>query len=448
MMMWKKGILGLMAMGLLLPRTGVAQDQEISWSYRVSTGGWIGISVDFTSTFVGEGDEETLVVVTNVVEGSPAEQAGIRAGDTITHLDGRPASQRLFVSLAETLEAGDLVRIIVDREGGSREITVEAGEKPAVSPDFQEIIIKLDTVRTAILKGLDSLRGNIAGIHLNNTEGELSLEVLRIPSGENFTARGTVVRIPEIFVDGFPFETGNYAIAPELAMPFEGFLVKSQASDSLQENLALVRKELNEIRRRELTRQREIAAGIQGPIEEALRRDEVIRELRSQEAELAAQHEALAHQLRQVREQEVQRQWVEAEARTQDAFARTQWTRERTREEQYRELENLMETYQKQQYRSPVIVGRNMVLGGANLQPLTPAISEMLSVDRGVLVLSVMEGSPAAEIGLKDLDVIIQIAGEEVTSIGDLRMSLGLFEGPVRIHLVRKGEPVAITVVR
>ena len=84
-MMRKTGLWSLLAI-LALP--GLVSAQEATWSVQTNRG-WIGLSVLY-STGVVEGVETTVVVIDGVVEGSPAEAAGVQVGDTLTHLDGQP----------------------------------------------------------------------------------------------------------------------------------------------------------------------------------------------------------------------------------------------------------------------------------------------------------------------------------------------------------------------
>jgi C-terminal processing protease CtpA/Prc len=64
---------------------------------------------------------------------------------------------------------------------------------------------------------------------------------------------------------------------------------------------------------------------------------------------------------------------------------------------------------------------------GVSLMQMTDQLREYFNVekDRGVLVSSVVEGSPAAKAGLKAGDVIVSIAGRGVTSVGDVISELG-----------------------
>ena len=81
---------------------------------------------------------------------------------------------------------------------------------------------------------------------------------------------------------------------------------------------------------------------------------------------------------------------------------------------------------------------------------LTPEIAEALGLDvsRGVLVLDVVEGGPAAEAGAQRGDVIVSFAGEPVESVEDFLGELrGVAPGDqVEIVVNRGGEQVTLNV--
>jgi len=453
MIMWKRAILAILIAGLGGPASGRAQD--LSWTYRTPTGGWIGITVDFTMRSVGEG-AETLVVVREVVEGSPAQNAGIQVGDTITLWDGQPVSQRLFASLPEKLEAGDVVTLVIDRDGRSHEYLVEAAQRPQsqilIGPDAERLVIELGTLRGNIIKDLDSLLVSIQGLNLDSAESDLGVQIVRVPSRMGDEREfGFRFHLFEPFVDSVYFRPDIFVATPESAMPFEAFVVESQETAKIKEDLTKLRKQLTQVRRQELARQRELAAAIQGPIEEVLRRDEELKEMRAMEAELVDQQEELAARLRQVSEEVLRRQWVEPQGRSEEVLLRARQMNLEAVENARRERELIQEQardmyeLQREQLRSPVIVGQSMMLG-ALLAPLNPDLAEYFPVDEGVIVVQVTEGTPASEAGLQGGDIIVTMAGEEVTSLSDIRFGLSAFEGPLRILVIRKGNPVEIRI--
>ena len=70
------------------------------------------------------------VVVQEVVAGSPAELAGLRAGDVITQMDNvRLDANHLLSDLVAEHKPGDQVTFTLLRSGQSQTITVTLGER-------------------------------------------------------------------------------------------------------------------------------------------------------------------------------------------------------------------------------------------------------------------------------------------------------------------------------
>ncbi|HDQ13715.1 MAG TPA: Do family serine endopeptidase [Sediminispirochaeta sp.] len=102
--------------------------------------GWLGVSVgDVNSQLADELelDDGKGALVHNVYLDSPADKAGLKPGDFITHIDGRPVESRdEVVRIVGNLVAGDLVDFRVQRMGRSIELEVEIG----VRADEKEIL--------------------------------------------------------------------------------------------------------------------------------------------------------------------------------------------------------------------------------------------------------------------------------------------------------------------
>ena len=82
----------------------------------------------------------------DVAAGSPAASAGLRKGDVISGVDGRPVTQPQDVSEAiNALKPGDEMRLEVSRDGEQRIVTVELGGAPAAhAVSFQAPLFLLD----------------------------------------------------------------------------------------------------------------------------------------------------------------------------------------------------------------------------------------------------------------------------------------------------------------
>lgn len=452
-MLLKRRIWPLAVLALASPAVAPAQDIQATHRH-----GWIGVTVDYMTNLTAE-QEQTVALILKVEGGSPADAAGLRVGDLITHLDGKPFSARAFSSFTRNLEAGDLVRMTLERDEQEREVLIEAGARPKAyarpGPDVGTIVLKMDSVRGAILKNLDSLRLHITALNIGE-EGELSVQVLREPPDPEEHARiGYVFRMYEPTFDSLAFSPDTWTFTPDLALPFEAFLVDSEATDSLKQELKEVRSALTNVRRRELTRVREIQAGLQsGSVERVVREDELIQKLREEEEALIQEQEFLNQRLQELSEIEMKRQWADAQRIQENSM---QWVlrdteRSRAQMAQQEEMSSRARAAYEEAVRTavrrpltPLIVGRDFV-AGARIVPMTPWLAETYEVDEGVVVWEVLEGTPAHEAGLTGGDVIIRVGGEDVTSVDDLRFSFGYLKGPLRIRLIRKGEPVEVII--
>lgn len=72
--------------------------------------------------------------IATVAEGSAAEKAKLKAGDTILSIDGKEIEgfqgPKGLVEIMKAYKAGDKVKLHIDREGWERDLSVELGERP------------------------------------------------------------------------------------------------------------------------------------------------------------------------------------------------------------------------------------------------------------------------------------------------------------------------------
>ena len=453
-MMRKAGLWCLLA-ALALPGSGTAQ--EPTWTVQTSRG-WIGLSVLY-STGVVDGNETTVVVIDGVVEGSPAEAAGIQVGDTLTHLDGQPISQSVLSTLQRSIEAGDLVRLTLHREGQPREVLVEAVQNRAeawvLTPDAGQMAIRLNEVSGAILESLDSLRLSIIGIEEDPT-GEVAIRILQRPEAPDEKFQFDMqyrmwgpewdslhVSPPELFF-----------VEPGSAVPFEAFVASSEETRRVREQIKRARSALTDARRQELTRIRELEAALAGPIEEAVRNDAQIQEIREQERALSEELTLLNKRLEEVSQNLMHRRFAELQAEQEEALSTARRAieeesrrsrGERTEVIRSRERAALQEEYERRRPLNYVMAGQSFV-AGAQLQPLNKDLAPYFQVDEGVLVTEVLEGTPAFQAGLLAGDVIIKVGGERVSSLKDFRFGVGYLERPLRLQVIRKGDQVQILI--
>lgn len=122
---------------MALASTGVpaaAAGQEAVRGRAPASGqAWLGIGYDVR--WLQQGDRcEPRVVVESVVEGSPAQRAGLRPGDAILMVDEQPAPGSRLRALSARLSPGDSVRLRFERGGAVRLVTAVADRRPARPP--------------------------------------------------------------------------------------------------------------------------------------------------------------------------------------------------------------------------------------------------------------------------------------------------------------------------
>ncbi|MEM6483684.1 MAG: trypsin-like peptidase domain-containing protein [Pseudomonadota bacterium] len=90
--------------------------------------GWLGVEVELLPE-AGLGGQRLLVL--RVASDGPAERAGLRAGDVITHFDDEPVSDvRLSMLDVEMLRPGDKLKVTVARDGTSVDLDAIVGAEP------------------------------------------------------------------------------------------------------------------------------------------------------------------------------------------------------------------------------------------------------------------------------------------------------------------------------
>jgi len=79
---------------------------------------------------------EDDLLITKVMEGSPAEKAGLLRGDFITKIDGVGLSEKGLLEFLDEADEGQEVKFTLNRGGKKVEKTVKLGEKKSLSGNF------------------------------------------------------------------------------------------------------------------------------------------------------------------------------------------------------------------------------------------------------------------------------------------------------------------------
>ncbi len=104
---------------------------------KAEKGAWLGIymqTIDEDLAEVFELDEDYGVVINEIIEDSPAEEAGLEEDDIIIAIDGRKIfDSDDLVDLLEDADEGDQIKLEIVRDDDRKTIAVVLGEEPKTS---------------------------------------------------------------------------------------------------------------------------------------------------------------------------------------------------------------------------------------------------------------------------------------------------------------------------
>ena len=162
--------------------------------------GWMGLSVKPVDKI----NRDSGALVTWVVEGSPAEQAGLKAGDIITNMDGEPIRIRSFEEIPPLLK-----RMADIKPGSPAPIDWERDGKPMhgtlVSEPLEEYLGQEDEAKNWGITVRDVTAQMALGLRFPSAEGVMVTGVRPGKPAEKAQpqiARGDVI----LNVDGTPVE--------------------------------------------------------------------------------------------------------------------------------------------------------------------------------------------------------------------------------------------------
>jgi len=94
--------------------------------------GWLGVYIeDVSAELAKKFGVEGGVLITKVMEDSPAEKGGLKSGDVIVEFNGEPVKNVADLQLKViNTKPGEKVKITVIRDGERKELTVEVGQMP------------------------------------------------------------------------------------------------------------------------------------------------------------------------------------------------------------------------------------------------------------------------------------------------------------------------------
>jgi serine protease DegQ len=127
---------GSMGIGFAIPVSIARQVMEQIIQTGSVTRGWIGVEVQDITPELAESfklGETRGVLIANVVRGGPAEQAGVKPGDVLLEVQGKPVpdSSAMLNTVAET-RPGDVASLTLLRNGSKVTVKLTVGKRPAV----------------------------------------------------------------------------------------------------------------------------------------------------------------------------------------------------------------------------------------------------------------------------------------------------------------------------
>ena len=130
---------GSQGIGFAIPSTIAKQVMEQIIATGTVTRGWVGIGIQDMTPDLADSLKLPKVngaLIIEVVNGSPADQAGIKPGDVLTSVEGKPvAGYAGTLDLIAGLKPGTIATLRVMRERNELEFRVSVGKRPKPKPE-------------------------------------------------------------------------------------------------------------------------------------------------------------------------------------------------------------------------------------------------------------------------------------------------------------------------
>ncbi len=185
---------GYEGIGFAIPSNMARAVMEGLMRYGKIVRGWLGVSIqDVTPEIAKEFDlkQQKGALVSDVVEGGPAEKAGIKRGDVIIGYDGKDVGDTFQLrNLVAATHPNKEVALKVVRDGALRSINVIIGEMPkevkaAEGGRFENVLkgIAVQDITPEIANRLN-LPSKIKGIVITDIEGGSLAEASGLQRGD------------------------------------------------------------------------------------------------------------------------------------------------------------------------------------------------------------------------------------------------------------------------
>ncbi len=127
---------GSMGIGFAIPVSTARNVVDQLIATGTVTRGWIGVEAQEVTTELADSfklPESRGALIANVVRGSPAERGGVKAGDVLLAVDGKPiADRQAMLNIVASLVPEKSVPLKIWRERREIEVPVVIGKRPAL----------------------------------------------------------------------------------------------------------------------------------------------------------------------------------------------------------------------------------------------------------------------------------------------------------------------------
>ncbi|MDX1577395.1 MAG: PDZ domain-containing protein [Gemmatimonadota bacterium] len=356
----------------------------------------------------------TSPVVTSVIEAAPAAEAGIQPGDTLIALNGLALRTESGRRALGGLQAGVPVRLQVGREGGRREIEVTPAPRPSAG------LFDVNIERGA---WWPRQSGEMRVFRFRDGDGGTA-EFYFSPSPDAPPAPEGFVVFGEDEAGELRLETGRPGVA--LRMP-DGRRIelaelarRADGEDRFNVEIEAVEGDADGVRHRVVLENAELAQRLEAVRRKVLEQARVrIDTLLRRQSELALRGDlppaAAAGYLYRVHPDGSTEVRTGAPPAPHGGFRLS-------------------------------AIAPDHRLAGAEFRPLTPELAEYFPVEAGLLVLRVIPGTPAGELGLRGGDVVVEVGTHKVPDMNVFRrlVAEALMAGnPLEVKWNRKGTEMA-----
>jgi len=124
---------GSMGIGFAIPASTAKMVMEQIVKSGTVTRGWIGVEAQEVTPALAESfklPEARGAVIAGVLKNGPADKGGVKPGDVLLEIEGRPVDSRSLLNAVAALQPGNPAKMKLKRKGEDVELSVIVGRRP------------------------------------------------------------------------------------------------------------------------------------------------------------------------------------------------------------------------------------------------------------------------------------------------------------------------------